>query len=230
MASNGNAVFQVIAGLAILSIVFQISTSECFQDWLRQLLVAPTKSSSSLEHCYAAPSEFLHLRECRKWWLWQRSLLESLTRSRNTLLLQPGYVEKNQGPVATANAETQLKRASFWPWPMWTRTASFSTLTTLLPLHLLNAPTSLPSQKPSWTPQLPTMKSILLATTFSGLILIILVVVLLCIVVIIFHAPCLVAVLFLLVSNPCEYLWELAASILFLPSAAFFTEPNWYNR
>ena len=172
MASSGNTGFQVIAGLAVLSIVFQISTSECSQDGLRQLQVAPMKSSPSLECRYSTPSEFLHLRECRKqwlwqlslleslarswnalllWhtfanaegmalaaviarepcqklecpsamthlrkcrkrWLWQLSLLESLTRSRNALLLQPGDVEKNHDPVATTNADTQSKKSKF---------------------------------------------------------------------------------------------------------------------
>ena len=110
-SSSSNLVFQVFIGLALLLIVFQISTSECSQDWLRQLLVAPAKSSPSLEPRYAAPSEFSHLRECRKRWLWQLSLLESLARSRNALLLRPGDVEKNPGPAAATTADSQSKKS-----------------------------------------------------------------------------------------------------------------------
>ena len=87
--------------------------SGCSQDWLRQLLVAPTKSSPLLEPRYATPSEFSHLRVCRKPRLWQLSLLESLARSPNALQLCPGDVEKNPGPVSTANAETQSKKSKF---------------------------------------------------------------------------------------------------------------------
>ena len=54
-----------------------------FPGLVEALLVAPTKSSPLLEPHYAAPSEFSHLRECRKQWLWQLTLLESLARSRN---------------------------------------------------------------------------------------------------------------------------------------------------
>ena len=92
MASNSNLAFPVFSGLALLLIVLQISTSECSQDRLRQLLAVPTKSSPSLEPCYVAPSEFSHLRKCRKRWLWQLSLLQSLTRSRKAFLLRPGEV------------------------------------------------------------------------------------------------------------------------------------------
>ena len=94
-------------------IVLQISTSECSQDRLRQLLAAPTKTSRSLEPCYVAPSEFLHLCKCRKHWLWQLSLLQSLARSRKAFLLRPSDVEKNPGPAAAAAAETQSKKSKF---------------------------------------------------------------------------------------------------------------------
>ena len=77
-----------------------------FPGLVEALLVAPTKSSPLLEPHYAAPSEFSHLRECRKQWLWQLTLLESLARSQNAVLLRPGDVEKNPGPVATGNADS----------------------------------------------------------------------------------------------------------------------------
>ena len=56
MASSSNLVFQVFAGLVILLLALQILTRKRAQDWLRQLLVGPMKSSPSLEPRYTAPT------------------------------------------------------------------------------------------------------------------------------------------------------------------------------
>ena len=164
--------------------------------------------------CYDAPSQM------QKGWHWQLSLLESLTRSRNALLLQLGDVEKNHDPVATTNADTQSKKSKFLT-VIYMNTRSliwhfddFTSLASAEQPHII-------AISETWLDSSVTNNEIDLAGySFSGLFVIILLVVLLCIVVIIFHAPCLVAVLFPLVSNPCGFLWELAASIRFLPSAA----------
>ena len=165
------------------------------------------------------PPEFSHLRECRKRWLWQLSLLESLTRSRNALLLWPGDVKKNPGPAAATTADSQSKKNKL-----------------LIVIHVnacsllrhFNDPTSLVSSvrphiiaiSETWLDSSVSDNEIYLAGyNLFRLIIIVLVVVLLCVVVIIFLASCFIVIL-PLESNPCGFLWELAASTFFLPLVA----------
>ena len=137
MASSSNLVFHVFIGLLLLLIVLQISTSECSQDWLRQLLVAPTKSSPLLVPHYAPSSEFLHLRKCKSNGFGSCCYYRASSEVRTPFCYNLEVWRRILVVLPLLLLRLNWRRTNFWTWSMWTHGTSFGTSITLHPLHIL---------------------------------------------------------------------------------------------